>query len=298
MKIQKVIVAGSGVLGSQIAFQIAFHGYKVMVYDVSDESLERAKTVFKRLAKAFEIDLNATVEQIEKTFENLDYSSNLEEAVKDADLLIESIPENLSIKIDFYKELQKVAPKKTIFTTNSSTLLPSQFAEATGRPSKFLALHFANHIWKHNTAEIMGYSGTSPEIFDIVTEFAGSIGMVTLPLYKEQKGYILNSLLVPLLAAATELLVKEVADFETIDKTWMIGTGSPAGPCAFIDVIGIKTVYNINKMAAEETKDPLKIKVVEYFKNNFIDKGKLGVETGEGFYKYPNPRFKEPDFLK
>lgn len=298
MKISKVTVAGSGVLGSQIAFQIAFHGYNVKLYDISQESLEKAKKMFERLSVAYTQDLGATEEQLTKAWSNIEYTTNLEVAASNADIVIESIPENPKIKTDFYTKLNKVAPAKTIFATNSSTLLPSQFATATGRPSQFLALHFANNIWKNNTAEIMGHEGTDTAIFDEVVAFSKTIGMVALPLHKEQKGYILNTLLVPILMSATELLVKEVADAETIDKTWMIGTGAPAGPCAFLDVIGINTMYNVTKIAAEKTKDPVKIKTVDYLKENFIDKGKLGVSTGEGFYKYPNPSYKDKDFLK
>jgi 3-hydroxyacyl-CoA dehydrogenase len=173
--------------------------------------------------------LNATQKQLDQTFQNLSYSSDLKDAVKDADLLIEAVPENPQIKIDFYEKLAKVAPEKTIFATNSSTLLPSQFAEYTGRPSKFLALHFANDIWIHNTAEIMGHPATDPKNFEDVVAFAKAIGMLTLPLHKEQPGYILNSLLVPLLSAATDLLIKGVAEPEIIDKTWMKATGAPIG---------------------------------------------------------------------
>jgi 3-hydroxybutyryl-CoA dehydrogenase len=92
--------------------------------------------------------------------------------------------------------------------------------------------------------------------------------------------------------------VNEVADVQTIDKTWMVATGAPLGPFGILDVVGITTAYNIYKMAAEATKDPLKIKTVEYLKENFIDQNKLGVATGEGFYKYPHPAFEDKDFLK
>ncbi len=298
MKYKNVTIAGSGVLGYQIAFQTAFHGFKVVVYDINDEVLEKAKAKFNNLSEAYKRDLNATQEQLDQTFKNLSYSSDLKDAVKDADLLIEAVPENPEIKIGFYEKLAKVAPEKTVFATNSSTLLPSQFAEATGRPPKFLALHFANNIWLHNTAEIMGHPTTDPQAFKDVVSFAKDIGMVALPLRKEQPGYILNSLLVPLLSAATELLVNEVADVQTIDKTWMKATGAPIGPFAILDVVGITTAYNIDKMAAEKTGDPIKVKTTAYLKENFIDKNKLGVSTGEGFYKYPNPAYSDPDFLK
>nr|WP_322624200.1 3-hydroxyacyl-CoA dehydrogenase [uncultured Flavobacterium sp.] len=298
MNFKNITIAGSGVLGYQIAFQSAFHGFDVTVYDINDEVLEKARSKFDTLAGAFKRDLAATDEQLTDTKKRLSYSSDLAEAVKDADLLIEAVPENPEIKIDFYKKMAAVAPKKTVFATNSSTLLPSQFAEATGRPDKFVALHFANNIWVNNTGEVMGHPGTSKETFDALVEFAKAIGMVALPLHKEQPGYIVNSLLIPLLSAALNLYVNEVADVETIDKTWMVATGAPVGPFGILDVVGVTTAYNINKMAADVTKDPAKIKAAELLKTEFIDKGKLGVATGEGFYKYPNPAYKEKDFLK
>ncbi|MGO3707321.1 MAG: 3-hydroxyacyl-CoA dehydrogenase [Mesonia hippocampi] len=297
MNYKNITVAGSGVLGYQIAFQAAYHDFNVVVYDINDEILSKAKAKFDTMSTAFKEDLHASEKQLQRAFDNLSYTSNLEEAVKNADLLIEAVPENPKIKIDFYKKLAQVAPSKTIFATNSSTLLPSQFADATGRPTKFLALHFANEIWKHNTAEIMGHDQTDPEVFKDVIAFAKAIGMLALPLAKEQPGYILNSLLVPLLTAATDLYVTGVADIQTIDKTWMKATGAPLGPFGILDVVGITTAYNINKIAAEESKDELKIKTVNFLKEQFIDKNKLGVSTGEGFYKYPNPAYKEEDFL-
>ena len=298
MKIKNVTVAGSGVLGYQIAFQTAFKGFNVTVYDISDEAIQHAKTKFALLSAKYKEDLGATDEQLAQTKANLTYSSDLAQATAQADLIIEAVPENLKIKISFYNELAKVAPKHTIFATNSSTLLPSQIADATKRPKQFLALHFANEIGKHNTAEIMGHDQTDPALFDLIVEFATNIGMIALPLHKEQPGYILNTLLVPLLEAATELLVKEVADAPTIDKTWMVATGAPIGPCGILDIIGITTAYNIIKMTADATKDPLKLKTIAYLKEEFLDKNKLGVGTGEGFYTYPNPAFKAKDFLK
>lgn len=298
MSFKNITVAGSGVLGYQIAFQTAFHGFNVTVYDINDDILAKAKAKFDQLSASYAKDLKATPDQLKDTYGRLKYDSNLAEAVADADLVIEAVPENPSIKTSFYEQLSKAAPAKTIFATNSSTLLPSQFAQVTGRPSQFLALHFANTIWINNTAEIMGHAGTDKKVFDEVVAFAKEIGMVALPLHKEQPGYILNSLLVPLLNAATDLLINDVAEVQTIDKTWMIATGAPFGPFGILDIVGINTAYNINAMQAEATKDPLKIKTVEYLKTNFIDKNKLGVATGEGFYLYPNPAYKEDGFLK
>ncbi len=146
MMIKNVTLAGSGVLGSQIAFQTAFHGYAVMVYDINDAILEKSKTTFKILGNSYKADLNASQKQIDDTMDRLSFSSDLAKAVANADLVIESVPENPSIKKDFYKKLAAVAPEKTIFASNSSTMLPSQFAESTGKPAQFAALHFANEI--------------------------------------------------------------------------------------------------------------------------------------------------------
>lgn len=297
MTIKNVTVAGSGVLGAQIALQAAYHGFTVTVYDINEEALDKAKATFERIATAYRQDLHANDESIAAAFSRLDTSTDLAASVKDADLLIEAIPENPAIKTAFYQQLAAVAPAKTIFATNTSTLLPSMFAEATGRPEKFLALHFANEIWKHNTAEIMGHAGTDKAVFDTIVTFAKHIGMIALPLHKEQPAYILNSLLVPFLSAASALWANGVADPETIDKTWMAATGAPVGPFATLDIVGITTAYNINKMAADAAPDPLKLKIVALMKA-MIDEGKLGVASGEGFYKYPDPAYKAPDFLK
>ena len=133
MNFKNVTVAGSGVLGYQIAFQTAFHGFKVSVYDINDDVLAKAKAKFFELSECYKHDLNATQEQLDNTFNNLSYCSNLAEAVKDADLVIEAVPEDVGIKTEFYKQLSQVAPEKTVFATNTSTMLPSQFKDLTGR---------------------------------------------------------------------------------------------------------------------------------------------------------------------
>lgn len=298
MNFKHITVAGSGVLGSQIAYQTAFKGFQVSVYDINDQALERAKERIAELKPHYRQDLGATQEETDQALDRISFHSDLAQAVAEADLVIEAVPEVVSIKTEFYAKLGQAAPAKTVFATNSSTLLPSQFADATGRPERFLALHFANEIWKNNTAEIMKHPGTDMQVFQDVIDFAKAIGMVALPLHKEQPGYILNSLLVPLLEAAQRLLVREVADVETIDKTWMVATGAPLGPFAILDVVGITTAYNIGQAKAEATGDEEFVRVANLLKTEYVDKGKLGRATGEGFYKYPNPSFADPDFLK
>ncbi|OHX67157.1 3-hydroxyacyl-CoA dehydrogenase [Flammeovirga pacifica] len=297
MEIRKIMIAGGGNLGSQVAWQCAVKGFNVVVYDAFEQGIERSKAYHLQFAQLFMDEKGMTEKMKENTFQRIRYTTNLEEAVHDIDLVNESIPENVKIKKSFYMELSKYAPKKTIFTTNSSATLPSDYALYTDRPEKFLALHFANGIWDANIGEVMGHKDTAPQIFERVIKFAKEIGMVPIPIYKEQNGYIINSLLIPILKASVDLLKNNVSDIESIDKTWMICTDTEAGPLGIIDLIGMKTVYNIYKFIGEQNNDQKAIDRAEYLKENYIDLGKMGVSSGEGFYKYPNPAFRDPSFL-
>ena len=275
MRFNHVVVAGGGVLGSQIAYQTAYKGFRVTVWLRSDASIDRAKPKFERLCGIYQSTLEAmkagcgsetaayarglvdglkdmTPEkldglkaQAQAAYEGIRYVTDLAEAVRDADLVIESVAENPQDKAAFYTSLAKVLPEKTIIATNSSTMLPSAFRDYTGRPEKYLALHFANEVWRNNTAEIMGHDGTDPDAYEAVAQFAQEIGMLPLRLKKEQPGYILNTMLVPFLTAAQTLLANGVADPETIDLTWTTATGAPLGPFRILDIVGLTTAYNI-----------------------------------------------------
>lgn len=315
MNIKNVVLIGGGVLGSQIAYQTAYKGFNVTIWLRSDDSIGRSKPKIERLHGIYAEELERTkvslggnpvysrglisnIESItekdiddlklksDKAYESIKFTTDLTAAVADADLIIEALAEDVNQKTEFYRKLAPLMPEKTIVVTNSSTLLPSQFAEATGRPEKYMALHFANEIWKNNTAEVMGHVATSQKVYDIVAKFAEDIGMVPLLLKKEQPGYILNSMLVPFLSAAEMLLAKEIADPQTIDMTWKLATGSPAGPFQILDIVGLTTAYNIVIMNPE-VKNPESIpgKIAAILKE-YIDAGKTGVNAGEGFYKY------------
>src|SRR5690554_6661203 len=134
MEIKNVSVAGTGVLGSQIAFQTAFKGFQVSSYDINDEALEKARERFKVLMKRYQDDNYGTKEEVEAAYNRISLFTDLGEAVKNADLVIEAVPELLDIKKDFYQKLSRVANEKTIFASNSSTMIPSQLVDYTGRP--------------------------------------------------------------------------------------------------------------------------------------------------------------------
>lgn len=297
MNIKNVTVAGAGVLGSQIAFQTAFKGFNVSSYDVDDEAVEKARERFRVLQERYVDDEYGSQDEVDAAYDRISLYTDLEEAVKDADLVIEAVPELLDIKKDFYQKLASVAKPDTIFASNSSTMVPSQLVDYTDRPEKYLHMHFANEIWRLNIAEIMRHEKTSDDVFDEIIEFSKAIAMVPIPLHKEQPGYVLNTLLVPFQQASIQLVVDEVADPQVVDKTWMISTGAPIGPFGFLDIIGPNTPYNLYKAWGEEG-DELSAKVAGWIKSFYLDQDRMGTANGKGVYSYPNPAYQDPDFLK
>ena len=310
MTFQNIVVCGGGVLGSQIAFQLAFCELNVIVWVRSEESIKRTKLKISEIEKLYLKDLeiftnnpkyyiygiignktNLTSEEIElyknrikNTTNKIKFIIDIKEAVKNADLIIESIAEIKEEKNIFYKNLSNLLEEKTILATNTSTFIPSMFANLTGRPKKFLSMHFANIIHRANTLEIMGHSETDKNVINEIIKFAEKINMIPLPINKEQPGYILNTLLGPWLQSAAMLWANGIADAETIDKTWVLGTGSPNGPMRTFDIIGLKTIYNIYQSKKESELDTFKLFLLKI--KEMIDNGKTGVESGEGFYKY------------
>ena len=160
------------------------------------------------------------------------------------------------------------------------------FREYTGREEKFLSLHFANNIHRQNLAEVMRHDRTSDEAFETVVEFAKTIGMYPAIVKKEQPGYILNSILVPLIDAGLSLYGNDVADPVDIDMDWKIGTGSPKGPFEIIDLVGLTTVINIssNNPASNDPSTPIGKAMIKL--KEMADNGHIGIESGQGFYKY------------
>ena len=311
---KKIVVAGGGVLGSQIAYQAAYCGFDVTIWlrsegsitrtqpkidhlkDVYFETIEKMATPegqtpanwARGLADFDTFDKDECLKKAENAYNGLKLELDMAKAVADADLVIESMAENLDDKIEFYRKLAPLLPEKTVLVTNSSTLLPSKMAKYTGRPEKFLSLHFANSIWKNNTAEIMAHAKTEPRYFDEVMKFAKEIRMIPLPVRKEKSGYLLNSMLVPLLFSGMDLFVNGVSDPESIDKAWTLGTGAPKGPFQILDTVGLTTAYNIVKMYLKIPSflAPYNFKGMEKMLRKYIDEGKLGMSAGEGFYKY------------
>lgn len=311
---KNIVIMGGGVLGSQIAFQTAFCDYNVTVWLRSEGSIERTKAKLELVKNSYIDAINLMAMPEGKSFNNwcrgiadadnfnkdelinkvmglsdkIKLELDMKKALEDADLVIESMAEDFEAKKDLYLKMVPLLPEKTIVVTNSSTMLPSKLAKYTGRPDKFLALHFANSIWKNNTAEVMMHPKTEEKYFNEVMEFAKSIRMIVLPLKKEKSGYLLNSMLIPLLFSGMDLYVNGVSDFESIDKAWLLGTGAPKGPFQILDTVGLETAYNIVEMYLKVPSflAPYNFKGMAKVLKEYIDAGKLGKASGEGFYKY------------
>lgn len=311
---KKIVIIGGGVLGSQIAFQSAYCGFDVTIWLRSEGSIQRTKEKLamvkqeyidainlmntekgksfnnwcRGIADVDDFNVDKCLETVEKAFESINLELNLESAIKDADLIIESMAEDFNAKKDFYKMMAPLVNSNTIVVTNSSTLLPSKLAKFTGCPNRFLALHFANSIWKNNTAEVMVQPSTEEKYFNEVVKFAKQIRMIALPLKKEKSGYLLNSMLIPLLFSGLDLYVNGISDPESIDKAWTLGTGAPKGPFKILDTIGLQTAYNVVLMYVKVPSflAPYNFKGMEKLLKKYIDEGKLGMSSGEGFYKY------------
>jgi len=295
--IHNVTTAGAGTMGSQVAWQFAFHGKNVTVYDAFEEGIAKGREFHDAFAREFVEQRGASDQEVEAAKNRITYTTDLEQAVADADLVVEQIPEVMALKQEFWTKVSKAAPATAILCTNTSTMLPSDIGADVERPERFLSFHFCVKVWEANVGEIMMTSKTEEKYFDEVVEFAGEVGLVAVPIKKEQLGYVLNSLLVPFTIDALKLAAKGIADAPTIDRTWRICMGR-VGPMEMADKMGLKTLENRFRVMAEEAGDAELLLVADYLKTEYVDKGRLGITTGEGFYTYPNPEFAREDFLK
>ena len=317
MEYKKIVIIGGGVLGSQIAYQCAYNGYDTTILIRKEDNKPKIKKSLEKLKNTYidtitemtpkhnwarglgdpkNFNREKSLENAYSALEKIKIETNQQKALEDADLVIESITENIEIKRNLYDQISNILPEKTVIVTNSSTLLPSKLADSTKRPNKFLSMHFANSIWKNNIVEIMGHDKTEQKYFDEIIEFANSIRMIPLPVTKEKSGYLLNSMLVPFLMSAMDLYANGISDPESIDAAWTLGTGAPKGPFQIMDIVGLETVKNIVEQYQKVPTliNPLLSKMMLPYNykgmlkivNKYIEEGKLGKSSGEGFYKY------------
>jgi 3-hydroxybutyryl-CoA dehydrogenase len=174
-------------------------------------------------------------------------------------------------------------------------LVPSMFAEATGRPEKLVALHF-HDVRSTNVVDVMPHQGTDPEVTQLVHDFAVSIGQIVIVLRRENSGYVFNTMLSSLFSSALTLASRNVAAIEDIDRAWMGVMHTAMGPFGIMDQVGLSTVWTITDYWAKKTGDAQAQANADFLKQ-YVDKGHLGFKTNQGFYSYPNPAYMEKTFL-
>ena len=284
MKINNVCILGAGTLGTRIALQAALSGFQVAVYDINAEAFVASKKVMAKILRS----LSITDEIIAK----ITFTTDPAEAVADADIISESVTEELPLKRQVWAQFSALAPANTIFTTNTSYLLPSMLVDSVDRPALFCAFHF-HDVFYSKVVDIMPHPGTSEEVVTLLEDFGRALKQVPVIVRKENPGYVFNYMLMAVIGAAGKLRTKEIASIEDIDKSWMVNFHMPMGPFGILDSIGLDTAWHVTHNLEDAGSQAFAALLKTY-----IDAGKLGEKTGEGFYKYPAPAYKDPEFLK
>jgi len=269
-------------MGSGIAQVSAAAGYKTIVREVEDAFLKKGLgKIEKFLALGVEKG-KVTAEEKDRTLGNLSGTTRLED-LKDCDLVIEAIIENIDDKAKAYAVLDSVCGQQTIFCSNTSSLCITELAARTKRPDRFAGLHFFNPVPLMKLVEVIRGLTTSDETYQAVFAFAQSLGKepITAP---DKPGFIVNRLLVPYLLDAIRSYEHGLGTIEDIDKGMKLGTGYPMGPFTLLDFVGLDTTYYIANIMFEEYREPAY--APPPLLKRMVLAGRLGKKSGHGFYKY------------
>lgn len=283
--IARVLVVGAGTMGQQIALQCVAHGLEVVMLDSDPDALRGARERLTGLSAALVDEPAFAGVDLVQVVAAIRYESDVAAAASEVDLVSESVPEDPSLKGRVFAELDRVCPARTVFATNTSSLLPSMYAEASGRPDRLAALHFHQPVWSANIVDVMPHPGTSPETVQLLLGFAARIGQVPIELHRESLGYVFNAMYNALNREAITLAANGVATVEDIDRAWTTIMKTPQGPFGMLDFVGIDTAWHITDYWAKATGDPQLVTNAAWLKG-YLDQGRAGVKTGKGFYDY------------
>ena len=284
---KNIVVIGAGTMGNGIAHTFAQTGFNVNLVDVSTESLEKGlKTISANLDRIIAKG-HLTEEEKAKTLHNIGTFTQLEDAARDADLIVEAATENLELKLKIFKQMDDIAPKNCILATNTSSISITKIASVTNRPEKVIGMHFMNPVPVMKLVEIIkGYS-TSKETFEHIFELSKSLGKTPVEV-NDYPGFVANRILMPMINEAIETLYNGVAGVEEIDTVMKLGMAHPMGPLQLADFIGLDVCLAILNVMYDGFKNP------KYAPNpllvNMVMAGKKGIKSGEGFYDYSESR--------
>jgi 3-hydroxybutyryl-CoA dehydrogenase len=283
-------------MGQEISLQCALYGYDVTLYDVAEDALRAATTRQEAVLTGFAAEGQLTEAAVDATLDRIITTVDPGEAAAGADLLSECVPEKPGLKSEVFAQFNQLCPPRTIFTTNTSSFVPSMFAQATGRPAQFAALHFHHVVWVSNVVDIMPHEGTAQETVDLLHAFARRIGQIPIVSQKENHGYVFNAMLNAVNDAALTLAANGIAAIEDVDRAWMGVMKMPIGPFGILDGVGLDTAWDITAHWAQVLSDPQLQKNADFLRE-YVDQGHLGAKSGKGFYTYPDPAYQQPGFL-
>ena len=293
MSIEKVGVVGCGLMGSGIAQVAAQAGYPVVVREVSAQLVEKGlKSIEKNLARLVEKG-NLSSADRDQIRGRLRGTTNVED-LKECDLIMEAIIEQLPAKRELWSSLDVMCPKSAIFASNTSSLSITEMATFTQRPDRFVGLHFFNPVPVMKLVEVVRTIGTDPYVYVEVLTFAGKLGKTAVRT-TDRTGFIVNRLLVPYILDAVRVLEEGVASIEDIDNSMKLGCGHPMGPLTLLDFVGLDTTYYIANIMFDEFKE--KRFAPPPLLKRMVLAGWHGRKTGRGFYDYADPAKPRPMHL-
>jgi 3-hydroxybutyryl-CoA dehydrogenase len=281
-EIKRVGVLGCGLMGSGIAQVAAAAGYETIVREVSDDVCQRGiGGIGKQLGKSVDKGKLAA-EDRDAIVGRLRGTTNLED-LKDCDIIIEAVVEDLAVKNEMWRTLDAVCGPDTIFASNTSSLTIADMAAATKRPERMVGLHFFNPVPVMKLVEVVKTIATDPAVFDTAFAFAKSLGKEPI-VCKDNSGFVVNLLLVPYMMDAIRALEQGVASITDIDKGMQLGTGYPMGPFVLSDFVGLDTLDKIGGIMFEEYKE--KRYASPPLLKRMVSMGYFGRKSGKGFYDY------------
>ena len=283
MEVKKIAVLGAGLMGHGICQVAAQSGFHVWLRDVEQRFVDNGMDMIRKSLAKFESKGTLTKEQVDEILDRIHPTISLEEATKNADLIIEAIPEKPEIKLPVFQDADKYAPSHAIIASNTSSISITQLASATKRPEKVCGMHFFNPPQLMRLVEVIKGIKTSDETIQTVLDTAHKMGKETVLVKKDSPGFIVNRILVPALNEAVALYWEGVADRDDIDKAIKLGLNWPMGPLMLLDYIGADTILSIGEVLSEGI-DP-KFHPTSGLKQ-IVRANLLGRKTGKGFYDW------------
>jgi 3-hydroxybutyryl-CoA dehydrogenase len=282
MAIKKVGVVGCGLMGSGIAQVTAAAGFMTVVREVSPELVDKGiRGIEKKLARL--VEKGVITEATKSEIRNRLKGTTVIEDLKDCDLVIEAIIEQLPAKRELFGALDRMCPEPTIFASNTSSLTITEIATATKRPQRFVGLHFFNPVPVMKLVEVVKTIATDPAVYEEVVAFGGKLGKVAVRA-NDSTGFIVNRLLVPYLLDAIRALEEGIGSVEDIDNSMKLGCGHPMGPLTLLDFVGLDTTYYISQIMFDEFKE--KRFAAPPLLKRMVLAGWNGRKAGRGFYDY------------